>query len=543
MIILDLIHNVALLLALTVAYEQIHTRLKQNNPVYVLITGVLFGIVTLAGMMTPMVFAPGVIYDGRSIVLSAAGYIGGPFVAFIAASMAVLFRVYLGGAGVLAGVLTIIESALLGVVFFLLRNRNPVWKRPLNLWILGIAVHALMLLSQLALPGSLGMSVIGSIGIWIMLLYPVALVLILLVFINQQDLIRTKESLDTRETWYRSLFEDTFAPRLIVSPEDGQILDANTAAERFYGWSREELCTMRARDINTISEEEIRKEMRTAAENQRNYFKSRHRLKDGTLRDVAVFSSVVQLRDRKILNSVIIDITEQKEVETRLMHVLRQKDSLLQEVHHRVRNNLALVSSLLDFQLQDMSIPKEEYVALKITANRVQALSMIHNLLYQNDDLSLLNFTQFLRVLAETLPGSCGVGDFAGIRVDGSDILLDVHYAMPLGLMVNELLVNLLGDFGKVDKKAQLVLDFHRNTDNQYIITLLDEDGDFASAPLLYGQQNLSRELVAHLAGQINGKIDYLPEKGTLARICFAVTGESGLSRVEHGYREVIDED
>ena len=93
----------------------------------------------------------------------------------------------------------------------------------------------------------------------------------------------------------------------------------------FYGWSRDELCTMGVPDINTLSKEEILEEMRSAAENKKNYFEFRHRLKDGSLRDVAVFSSAVQLPDRTILNSVIIDITEQKEVETRLMHALRQK--------------------------------------------------------------------------------------------------------------------------------------------------------------------------------------------------------------------------
>ncbi|ORC35603.1 hypothetical protein B4O97_08130 [Marispirochaeta aestuarii] len=103
MIILDLVHNIALLVALTVGYEQIHTRLKRENPFFSLLAGLLFACVGLVGMMTPMVFALGVIYDGRSIVLSAAGYICGPAAAFIAASITAAYRIYLGGAGFLPG--------------------------------------------------------------------------------------------------------------------------------------------------------------------------------------------------------------------------------------------------------------------------------------------------------------------------------------------------------------------------------------------------------------------------------------------------------
>jgi len=526
MIILDLVHNIALLVALTVGYEQIHIRLKRENPFFFLLTGLLFGCVGLVGMMTPMVFAPGVIYDGRSIVLTAAGFICGPAAASIAAFMTSVYRIYLGGAGVLAGVLTILESAVLGTLFYFLRKRNPVWQRPVNLWFLGLSVHALMLLCQLTLPGSLGLSVIGSLGIWIMLLYPPALVLILLLFLKQQELIRTKSDLRTSETWYRSLFEDTFAPRLILNPADGSILDVNKAAENFYGWSRDELCTMRVPDINTLSEEEILAEMRSAEENRRNYFEFTHRLKDGSLRDVAVFSSAVQLTDRTILNSVIIDITEQKEVETRLMHALRQKDSLLQEVHHRVRNNLALIASLIELQLEDLDTPDRDRSGLEITANRVHALSMIHNLLYQNEDLSSLNFTVFLRVLAETLPAACRKGDSASVEVHGQDLMLDVHYAMPLGLMVHEILFNILGEADAGPGILRLRMEFNRDSGGVYHVGFWNTGVIINSIPMLNKEKSLCRELVEQLASQIHGAIDFLPEPGLLAMIRFSASGE-----------------
>ncbi len=110
----QLIHNVSLLVTLAVARQIIERRLSGQKTVARLLKGVFFGAVGILGMMTPVKFAPGVIYDARSIILTVAGLFDGPLPTSIAAVMCAAFRIYLGGAGAKAGVAVIVEAVVEG---------------------------------------------------------------------------------------------------------------------------------------------------------------------------------------------------------------------------------------------------------------------------------------------------------------------------------------------------------------------------------------------------------------------------------------------
>ena len=126
MIILNLIQNIALLVALAATYQVIGSRLEKKNVVYKILSGLLFGGVGLVAMLTPLNFMPGVIFDGRSIILSVSGLFGGPLVAAVAATICGSYRLWLGGPGAWVGFSVIVESATLGVVFhFLWKNCAP----------------------------------------------------------------------------------------------------------------------------------------------------------------------------------------------------------------------------------------------------------------------------------------------------------------------------------------------------------------------------------------------------------------------------------
>ena len=104
MIILDLIHNIALLVALAVACQVIEARWRMRRLTSQFLYGLLFGAVGVVGMMTPVRFLPGIIFDGRSIILSVGGFWGGPVVALLSALMCGAYRLWLGGAGAAVGV-------------------------------------------------------------------------------------------------------------------------------------------------------------------------------------------------------------------------------------------------------------------------------------------------------------------------------------------------------------------------------------------------------------------------------------------------------
>ncbi len=184
--ILELLQNVALLVALSVGLQLLAQRIDRSRPLYPVAAGVLFGAVGVIAMMTPLHFAPGVIYDGRSIIVSLAGFIGGPVTAGIAAMVCVAYRLYLGGAGAIVGVLVIIESALFGVIFYYLRSRNPRWEHPFALWLFGVAVQSMMLFLQLLLPNQLGWQVVPQIGLSVLLFYPLGFMVAALVLLENE---------------------------------------------------------------------------------------------------------------------------------------------------------------------------------------------------------------------------------------------------------------------------------------------------------------------------------------------------------------------
>lgn len=120
------------------------------------------------------------------------------------------------------------------------------------------------------------------------------------------------------EAKFRSLFMNDHAPMMLISPESSEIVDINPAACKYYGWSRSEMLAMKINKINTLTEAEIAAEMQKAVAEQRNNFQFRHRLANGEIRDVEVFSGPIQLQGCTQLYSIIHDITARKQAEKAL---------------------------------------------------------------------------------------------------------------------------------------------------------------------------------------------------------------------------------
>ncbi|MCG5513982.1 EAL domain-containing protein [Ectothiorhodospira shaposhnikovii] len=131
--------------------------------------------------------------------------------------------------------------------------------------------------------------------------------------------MEAEASLRESETRYRSLFENNHTVMLLVDPEDGAIIDANPAACQFYGWDREQMRRMKISQINQLSPEDIQKEMQKARQQERKYFQFRHRLADGSITHVEVYSGPINIQGRQLLYSIVHDITEKIMTEQRLV--------------------------------------------------------------------------------------------------------------------------------------------------------------------------------------------------------------------------------
>ncbi|MDO9151471.1 MAG: EAL domain-containing protein [Methylotenera sp.] len=187
MFFIELIHNITLLVALTTIYQVVLSRNKKNPLTQVLLFGVLFGLAGVVGMMAPVQYGNGVIFDGRSIILFIAGMFGGPLSALISALIISLYRVWLGGGGVLVGIAVTVVSASIGVAFYFYRKSVGGSLKALSLLGAGLLVHVIMLSLFLYLPNGIGVNVIKELGPTIMLFYPVATMLICLLFQDYEE--------------------------------------------------------------------------------------------------------------------------------------------------------------------------------------------------------------------------------------------------------------------------------------------------------------------------------------------------------------------
>jgi len=204
---LSLIQNIALLVALTFVHSLLVRRLKRTGLLFPLVTGALFGGVVLLGMLTPVAFQPGLIFDGRSIILAVAGLFGGPVVAALAALPAIVYRCWLGGVGASVGVAVIIGSAVIGSGWHYLRKHRP-WAVSLpGLLLFGLLVHLWMTACMTFLPAALAAVVLAKITVPVLLLYPPATLLVCLLFLQMEQHIATEQALEQERRNLDSLLQ------------------------------------------------------------------------------------------------------------------------------------------------------------------------------------------------------------------------------------------------------------------------------------------------------------------------------------------------
>jgi diguanylate cyclase len=131
---------------------------------------------------------------------------------------------------------------------------------------------------------------------------------------------------------YRSLFENNHSIMLIIDPGSGYIRDANVTACNYYGYPRDEMTNLKIMDINTLSPEHVYEEMDNAKLEKCKYFNFRHRLADGRIRDVEVFSGPVFINNEKLLYSIIHDISDRKKIEQEKAQLIEKLTKALEEI-------------------------------------------------------------------------------------------------------------------------------------------------------------------------------------------------------------------
>ncbi len=177
MVYLDLVLNLALLVALSIVSNFIVKRWPRNTLSGVILQGLLFGGSAVLGMLRPLNMGPGLIFDGRSVMVSLCALYFGPWAGIISSAMTVACRILIGGAGLLTGILVILSSVLIGLLVRGLLKLEVKSPSSQNLYLFGLAVHLAMLALMITLPDGAGLTVIKRNGLPVILLYPLATIL------------------------------------------------------------------------------------------------------------------------------------------------------------------------------------------------------------------------------------------------------------------------------------------------------------------------------------------------------------------------------
>ncbi|MCI5139988.1 MAG: hypothetical protein D3922_16615 [Candidatus Electrothrix sp. AR1] len=218
---------------------------------------------------------------------------------------------------------------------------------------------------------------------------------------------------------------------------------------------------------------------------------------------------------------MIDNITERKQAEKRQIASLAEKEALLKEIHHRVKNNMQIAASLMFLQAQSVENPEALHV-LQDSQERIKSMGLVHELLYKSGNLSKVPFNEYIESLVQSLQGSYGENDQQDIvlHVEAEGMTLPVDTAVPCGLIINELITNSFKYAFTDNKPGEIIVRFIREGD-LYILTVGDNgiglpaDYDWKSA------KGLGLNLVRTLAGQLDAEVRFENDNGLKTSLFF----------------------
>ena len=218
------------------------------------------------------------------------------------------------------------------------------------------------------------------------------------------------------------------------------------------------------------------------------------------------------------------DITNQKAIEDALRMSLKEKEVLLKEIHHRVKNNMQIISSLISLQ-SDYANNEDTIKMFDDSKNRIRSMALIHEKLYQSDDLSLIDFSDYIESLASKLLEFYGLkARLIALNVKADDITLSIDSAIPCGLIINELISNSIKHAFTEEKEGKISIEMHEVDDN-YVLTVEDNGQGFPEDVDFRKTDSLGLQIVQTLTLQLGGEIELENNGGTKFTIIFNEKG------------------
>jgi PAS domain S-box-containing protein len=324
---------------------------------------------------------------------------------------------------------------------------------------------------------------------------------------------RTQEALVASEVRYRRLFESAKDGILILDAEDGRVVDVNPFLIDLLHYSRDEFLGKKIWELGFFRDIVANRESFAELQQQEyiRYDDKPLETAAGRRIDVEFVSNVYLVNRHRVIQCNIRDISKRKLTEHALQSLLDEKVVLLHEVHHRVKNNLQIIMSLLRMEARKSLEPATKMV-VKEMLGRIRSMAVLHETIYRTGEFARVDLAPYLRQLATQLFRAQNeqLGAVA-LVLELAMVEVDVDQAIPCGLIVNELATNSLKHGFPDGRRGEVRIGLHRAGDGQVQLQVSDTGVGFSDSFDGRNSNSLGLHLVEDLTRQLRGTLQVGP--------------------------------
>ena len=352
-----------------------------------------------------------------------------------------------------------------------------------------------------------------------------AILIYLLVYRNLVSIKRSEKDLKESERKFREIFNKANDMISVnVMNEDGipgKFLEVNEVVSKRLGYTNEELLSMTPSDLVSPEKSDlIQVNAEKLFKKGQNTFEIVLVTKDGKEIPVEVNNHFIDYNGKRVSLAVSRDITDRKKSEEQLKASLGEKIVLLREIHHRVNNNLQIISSL--FNLQSNYVDENSKDILMASQSRVKSMAMIHEKLYQSPDLTRINMKDYIESFVSGLFSLYMVETTAiHLQTDLEDIEMGIDTAIPVGLIINELVTNSLKHAFPAGNEGGIIEISFRKEGELLTLKIADNGIGLPERRKIETKKSLGLQLVSNLVNQLDGTMMVSGENGTEVKLQF----------------------
>jgi PAS domain S-box-containing protein len=338
------------------------------------------------------------------------------------------------------------------------------------------------------------------------------------IIINGRDTTELKNISDKhkiQKAYFENLFQQSPDAIAILDNND-RVVNVNDAFTELFGYTlRESL----GKPINSlVVPDDLKKEgleaTMSVASGQNISLETVRKTKSGKLIHVSIIGKPILMENNQLaVYGIYRDITRRKKTEEKIARDLKEKEVLLKEIHHRVKNNMQIISSLLNMQIRYVKDEADKEI-FRESQNRIKSMALIHERLYKSDDLTHISFEEYTRKVVSYLLASYESGpkniDFI---FDIEDVAIPINQAIPLGLIVNEIISNSLKYAFKDTPKPVIHITLHK-IDSRFEMIIQDNGCGLDLSKKPEESKTMGIHLIKTLTAQLHGTLDMESDQG-----------------------------